>query len=335
MNQFKKAKEKAVASGHKPEKIADLMTAGVKAPKEETKETQPDTKEDDINTVVSNNETTAKERVANNEEIVKEVTVQETSSPNEPVLEVPVVQKVTSSPQTIEDSVKNTNDKSTIQDISTNNNTISNTSNNTANISQSEQNTEIRENIVSTINIEENTSIQNQAATINPQIVEDVPLQTNAPSNIPSFANTYNYIEKTGQVTSSVPLSSVQGVPVIEEPHVPIQESVPIPVPVSVQPNMQMQTVSVRPDNMTFSSQQTTENVVSTPVPAAPIPEPAHKKKMPNIFAPKEEAKSMRKSLVLKPTSVKKAESYCSKNGGSFNELIQTLLDNFIEEYDL
>lgn len=59
------------------------------------------------------------------------------------------------------------------------------------------------------------------------------------------------------------------------------------------------------------------------------------KKNIPNIFAPKDEAKSMRKSLVLKPTSVKKAENYCSKNGGSFNELIQTLLDNFIEEYGL
>lgn len=59
------------------------------------------------------------------------------------------------------------------------------------------------------------------------------------------------------------------------------------------------------------------------------------KKSAPNIFTPKGEAKSMRKSLVLKPTSVKIAEDYCSKNGGSFNELIQTLLDNFINEYGL
>ena len=43
----------------------------------------------------------------------------------------------------------------------------------------------------------------------------------------------------------------------------------------------------------------------------------------------------MRKSLVLKPSSVKIAEDYCVKNGGSFNELIQTLLDNFINEYGL
>ena len=59
------------------------------------------------------------------------------------------------------------------------------------------------------------------------------------------------------------------------------------------------------------------------------------KSSAPNIFAPKGESKSMRKSLVLKPTSVKIAEDYCARNGGSFNELIQTLLDNFIEEYGL
>lgn len=66
-----------------------------------------------------------------------------------------------------------------------------------------------------------------------------------------------------------------------------------------------------------------------------PVSKSSGRKNIPNIFAPKGEAKSMRKSLVLKPTSVKIAENYCAKNGGSFNELIQTLLDNFIEEYGL
>ncbi len=59
------------------------------------------------------------------------------------------------------------------------------------------------------------------------------------------------------------------------------------------------------------------------------------KKSAPNMFSQKTESKSIRKSLVLKPSSVKKAENYCAKNGGSFNELIQILLDNFIEQYDL
>ena len=99
---------------------------------------------------------------------------------------------------------------------------------------------------------------------------------------------------------------------------------------------------------------QQINNIISTPAPQYQQPVPHYitytevpvqqpvtqkaqttKKNIPNIFAPKEEPKSMRKSLVLKPTSVKKAESYCSKNGGSFNELVQTLLDNFIKEYGL
>lgn len=60
-----------------------------------------------------------------------------------------------------------------------------------------------------------------------------------------------------------------------------------------------------------------------------------NKKSVPNMFSQKTESKSIRKSLVLKPSSVKKAENYCAKNGGSFNELIQILLDNFIDQYDL
>lgn len=63
--------------------------------------------------------------------------------------------------------------------------------------------------------------------------------------------------------------------------------------------------------------------------------ETVSKKSAPNIFHNKGESKSVRKSLVLKPTSVKIAEHYCAKNGGSFNELIQHLLDNFIDEYGL
>lgn len=59
------------------------------------------------------------------------------------------------------------------------------------------------------------------------------------------------------------------------------------------------------------------------------------KKNVPNMFVQKSESKSIRKSLVLRPSSVKIAENYCSKNGGSFNELIQILLDKFIEEYGL
>lgn len=65
------------------------------------------------------------------------------------------------------------------------------------------------------------------------------------------------------------------------------------------------------------------------------VPNNDSKKNAPNMFSRKGESKSIRKSLVLRPSSVKIAENYCAQNGGSFNELIQILLDKFIEEYGL
>ena len=83
--------------------------------------------------------------------------------------------------------------------------------------------------------------------------------------------------------------------------------------------------VTVQPRNVSQQSQDTTVTKHSK----------SSKKSVPNIFSPKGEAKSMRKSLILKPSSVKIAEDYCVKNGGSFNELIQPLLDNFLNDYGL
>lgn len=108
-------------------------------------------------------------------------------------------------------------------------------------------------------------------------------------------------------------------VPIVSEPTPPIYTA-----PVTYE-NMPPQPVTAQP----FIESQPTQEIVTV------RHNKTTKKSVPNIFAPKGEAKSMRKSLVLKPTSVKIAENYCEKNGGSFNELIQTLLDNFIDEYGL
>lgn len=103
---------------------------------------------------------------------------------------------------------------------------------------------------------------------------------------------------------------------------------------------MSTQAVNMIKEQPTVSAYtQTVDNPASVRI-VLPTTQPqkqqsSTRKSIPNIFAPKDEAKSMRKSLVLKPTSVRKAENYCAKNGGSFNELIQTLLDNFIDEYGL
>lgn len=81
--------------------------------------------------------------------------------------------------------------------------------------------------------------------------------------------------------------------------------------------------------------QYTEAAITHTPEPIETKPAKSSKKSAPNMFTQKNESKSIRKSLVLRPSSVKIAENYCAKNGGSFNELIQILLDNFIEEYGL
>jgi len=80
---------------------------------------------------------------------------------------------------------------------------------------------------------------------------------------------------------------------------------------------------------------QYTEANITYAEPPETKPAKSSKKSAPNMFTKKNESKSIRKSLVLRPSSVKIAENYCAKNGGSFNELIQILLDNFIEEYGL
>ena len=128
------------------------------------------------------------------------------------------------------------------------------------------------------------------------------------PPQKPNIYNTQNTISQTG----SAPL------PIISQPIMPsytVQteyNNIPQAVPAQpyIEPRSSQEVVAIKHDKST-------------------------KKSVPNIFTPKGEAKSMRKSLVLKPTSVKIAENYCEKNGGSFNELIQTLLDNFINEYGL
>ncbi len=108
------------------------------------------------------------------------------------------------------------------------------------------------------------------------------------------------------------------------------------PIPIVNQPIMPSYTVQTEYNNIpqTVAAQPYIEPQSSQEVLAIKH-DKSTKKSVPNIFTPKGEAKSMRKSLVLKPTSVKIAENYCEKNGGSFNELIQTLLDNFINEYGL
>lgn len=124
---------------------------------------------------------------------------------------------------------------------------------------------------------------------------------------------------------------------ILGTPSVPaaISQTVSAPVPIASQPAMPSYTTPAEYNNISQAIQQPYIEPQPSQEATAIKHNKSSRKSVPNIFAPKGEAKSMRKSLVLKPTSVKIAENYCEKNGGSFNELIQTLLDNFIDEYGL
>ena len=128
-----------------------------------------------------------------------------------------------------------------------------------------------------------------------------------------------------------------------------IPDSIPVTKPeITSQPVVYHEPSSIQTTNtqpQIISPRQVVQPVVQpqysdptityAPEPVATKPAKSSKKSAPNMFTQKNESKSIRKSLVLRPSSVKIAENYCAKNGGYFNELIQILLDNFIEEYGL
>lgn len=245
MNQFKKAKQKALQSGHQLENITDLQTAGITQPAEEQKPAEPQPTEQPVEAMIE----------------PAQPIIQETAAPvpqpaivSEPtILETPVIQESAPAPT--------------------------------------------------------QASIQVPITETAP-IIKEIPITENPVIKEPEESIIITPEPEYEEVVVSEPVAAI-----------PVQVPEPVPVPVRVAPTPVSQEV-------TYTAP------VSTPTVTTSKPSTA-KKNIPNIFAPKNEAKSMRKSLVLKPSSVKIAENYCAKNGGSFNELIQTLLDNFIDEYGL
>lgn len=184
-----------------------------------------------------------------------------------------------------------------------------------------------------TINLIQNEQKESQTNNVpqEPETVPELSVPTPSTTHIISEPTSKTPVEtqasKEINVEQSAPVNVIPSIeiPVVEKPVAPIvTESVSTSIPSA----LVSEPVSITPQQMPPQYQQYTEPVVTKPSKST-------RKSAPNIFAPKGEAKSMRKSLVLKPTSVKIAENYCAKNGGSFNELIQTLLDNFIDEYGL
>ena len=301
MNQFKKARQRAIETGHQVENIADLKTAGIKQENSEDKKA--------VVKQTSKITTTTKPK--------EQAVLQTENTANTPSENVPVVQPIVQN-TTLSESEVQVNELNT--EIPVSNSAINTSVQITESEVQSENNIPI---------IEKNTSLSNVAQ-------KDIPVSS---VSVNSEEISSNGIEQQ-------PLPTVQVHQTVQEPNInniepeyetlitdlePTQSvvannAVPIPQKVTA-PTMLNQPTSTVQDNL-YKTEQ-----------IKPVSQPSRnassKKSVPNIFAPKGEAKSMRKSLVLKPTSVKIAENYCAKNGGSFNELVQTLLDNFIDEYGL
>lgn len=309
MNQFKKAKQLRSETGQAIESITDLKTAGVT---QKTENTEPSLTEE---TKIQQNKT--------NTDIRSDSEV-ETTNDTIPASTVSTADNISMDTNTVMQATAETKTNEPIPSAQAPENTATITP---AVLEQPV--TEPAETIVYNQHplSENNDAIRaQQAETIVysqpvPQTETTVighakPSYENVPENIvpaaaPEILNAHNIPTTIPQTVSTpVPIVSQQAIPSYTAP----AEYNPVSQTVAVQPHIEPQPL---------------QEV------AAIKHNKSNKKSVPNIFAPKGEAKSMRKSLVLKPTSVKIAENYCEKNGGSFNELIQTLLDNFIDEYGL
>lgn len=208
-------------------------------------------------------------------------------------------------------------------------------------------NSRIIENNTLTTNVEStsdntNTDIDANIQTTVQSITETKPkesvlLSAQTPDNTTTAAPVVIEQPETSYETVTEHIIPVAAPELLNTPDVPvaISQTVSAPVPITSQPAMPTYTTPAEYNNISHAIQQPYIEPQPSQEAAAIKHNKSSRKSVPNIFAPKGEAKSMRKSLVLKPTSVKIAENYCEKNGGSFNELIQTLLDNFIDEYGL
>lgn len=298
MNQFKKAKQRAEETGHATEKITDLKTAGVSSNNASNKNLAENNLADDIQQNKSQKSTPLSEDSA------------QMGNKSDEIIQSAISNNTANPPES--------------PNIDSRKETANNTNNVTNNIVMDNINGNTFDDMSDSMTNSTSDNISNNTSdTIPPVSVRAEKLSSDTNSTNNNIYNTPNPINNNVAY-----LSNLQAANIIEDQGgaLPLQqESVPMPMPpaavIQEEATEVITTRHIKEPEYAYASKTTSKG--------------SSKKNIPNIFAPKGEAKSMRKSLVLKPTSVKIAENYCAKNGGSFNELIQTLLDNFIEEYGL
>lgn len=328
MNQFKKAKLRQLEAGKPVEKVSDLQKAGIAV-----EQLEPEKKENEENDIQKWTKTVKEEEKNTKKEDIKPNN-QENVSP------VPIpkqVSQVNLQQEVVQRNDTLLKDQTIAQEL------------HTEPVLEQTNTTLVEEQPVLELHAEPVLEQADRTLVVEEQPVQELytePVLQQATTESDVITKPTEYIQT--KTTFSVnqehiidhtiieePMETVASIPVVMKPESTPINNVAIPVSSTNKANQYVvpqQEVPVYDyhEPIITTTRLATRNVTATaPVRTTP------KKNIPNIFAPKDEAKSMRKSLVLKPTSVKKAESYCSKNGGSFNELIQTLLDNFIEEYGL
>lgn len=396
MNQFKKAKQKQLASGRPIESISDLQTAGVK--KEETK--KEIIKEEVIKEEIKVEEKEVKEESA--QETKKTETTAETEKTNEEITsniqnenviaeesktEEVIVETIPVTPVITEDTTLN-KEVTNEAEISQDNNEAVSSSEKETNITVSNENidaVQVESDIKADTDLHTSNNInanmnnivttgetnKNETTIINESItVKEESAPATAPATIATAPTNENNYVAANEINSNI-VENTATEYAVESKNISEAMVITNVTPHNTVAQFEASQPVIQVPVMTpVNTQNITEPIVQQPMNVAPVPQgtvythnvaeienrqmyqneypvyseavipkqtsnKAAKKNIPNIFAPKGEAKSMRKSLVLKPTSVKIAENYCAKNGGSFNELIQTLLDNFIDEYGL
>lgn len=326
MNQFKKAKQLRMESGQTTESITDLKTAGV-APKNEKENYSEDKtiateKKNEDNT----NETSTIAQNVLQPNLQKNYTELGAASAVSPESDI--------NPSDTQDNIIPQPITTIESDIVHSTESIIETTTVTPTTNSITMNSTPIQAIITT-NVESDIAQSNDITiadsnTVLHSTIRPLPESTNNVAEVLQPLTNNSSIQTSTPVINSTTMAPVTqtSAPNINEAKAPI-----LTIPTEYHSNSVSQSSTV-PVVIKPSNEQQLQEQKYQEVPNTRQNKPA-KKSAPNIFAPKGEAKSMRKSLVLKPTSVKIAENYCSKNGGSFNELIQTLLDNFIDEYGL
>ena len=271
MNQFKKAKQRAEETGHTTEKITDLKTAGVSSNNASSKNLTENNLADDIQQNKSQKITPLSEDSA------------QMGNKSDEIIQSAISNNIANPPES--------------PNIDLRKETANNTNNAVNNIVLDNINGNTFDNMSDSMTNSTSDNISNNNSDTIPSVpVRAEKLSSDANRTNNNIYNTPNSINNNAAYLSNPPAAHI-----IEDQGgalptaLPLQQesgSMPMPPAAVIQKEATEATATrlIKEPEYAYASKPTSKG--------------SSKKNIPNIFAPKGEAKSMRKSLVLKPTSV-------------------------------